>query len=60
MPEAAEFELHLEAPFGAVQHYDTQWIAWAQTTQAPAHGNVDHSLDPTFHDPNAGGETRYA
>lgn len=60
MPDPAPFDLQLEAPFGASQSYDQQWIAWAQTTQAPAYDGVDHALDPTFHDPNGQGETGYA
>lgn len=58
MPEGnSEFELTLEAPFGAVQHYDSQWIAWAQTDPPNIHG-VDPSRDPVFGDGE--GETRYA
>ena len=54
-------DLTLEVPFGVEKTFDSQMIAWAQTTDARWAAGADHSLDPTFHDPTAGdGGTAYA
>ncbi|MBA2279848.1 MAG: hypothetical protein M3527_08990 [Actinomycetota bacterium] len=62
--EPQTIQLHTEAPFGASQSYDSQWISWAQSTPAPQIAGVDASLDPRFsndpNDPNGDSGTRYA
>lgn len=59
--EPRRIDLTVQVPFGASQTYGSDWIAYAQSTDAPLVAGVDAALDPTFHDPTAGeGETRYA
>jgi hypothetical protein len=46
-PQAVQFET--QAPYGAVQHYGADWVAYALNTEAPAFvGGVDHSLNPAL------------
>ena len=62
--EPQRIDLNLEVPFGAAKTFDSEWIAWAQTTAAPQIAGVDASLDPRFindpNDPNGDSGTRYA